>query len=79
MSGDECAHAFPVPDDFCSGMPFPDQVGERIEIFIPLGRVSDVAAAMVNRIATLSPEFVSIQSGAGLATHEIVAKVCVIA
>lgn len=54
VSGDECSHAFSIPDDFGFWMSFPDELGEGIEIVIPLGGMSDVAAPFADGIAALT-------------------------
>ncbi len=60
VGGDECPHAFAIPDDFGFWMAFFDQLGEGIQVVIPLRRITDIAAAFVNRIAALATEFVGV-------------------
>lgn len=78
MSGDECAHAFAIPDNFGFRVTFFDELGEGVEIVIPLGGVSDVAAPRVDGVAALAAEFVGVNGGVGLAFDEIVSEVRVV-
>lgn len=78
MGGDECAHAFAVPNDFGFWVSIFDKLGEGVEIVIPLGGVSDVAAPRVDGVAALATEFVGVNGGVGLAFDEIVSEVRVV-
>lgn len=78
MGGDECAHAFAVPDDFGVRVAFLDELGEGFEVLVPVLGVSDVAAAFADGVAALAADFVGVESGFGLVFEEVEAEVFVV-
>lgn len=78
VGGDECTHAFSIPDDFSFRVAFFDQLGKGIQVGIPLRGITDIAATLVNGIAALAAEFVGVYSGVGLALNEVVSEIGVI-
>ncbi len=78
MSGDECTHAFAIPDNFGFRVTFSNKLGERVEIVIPLGGIADIAAAFMDGIAALPAKLVGVNGGIGLAFDQIVSKVGVV-
>lgn len=54
VGGDEAAHTFAVPDDFGFRVAFFHKSGEGVQVVIPLGRIADIAAALLDGITALS-------------------------
>lgn len=67
MGCDQCAHAFAIPDDFRARVAFFDELGESVQVVIPLIRIPDIAAAFVDGIAALSADFVGVNGSVTLA------------
>ncbi len=78
MGGDESAHAFAVPDDFSFRVAFLYELGEGVQVFIPLGWMADIASAFVDGVAALAADFIGIDGGVGLALDQIISEIGVI-
>jgi hypothetical protein len=78
VSGDECAHAFSVPDDFCFRVAFFDELGEGVEVGVPLFGVSDVTTAVEDGIAALAANFVGVNGGVWLSFDDVICEIGIV-